>query len=380
MIADTAIPFNRATLTGNELTYMSQAIEAGHISGAGHFTRRAEVLLSGHLSGARTLLTTSCTHALEMMGLLLNLGPEDEVIMPSFAFPSAPNAVALRGARPVFVDIDPVTLNIDPECVAAAVTRRTAAVLVVNYAGVGCDMDALIQLLDKSGIALLEDNAHGLFGTYRGRRLGTFGAMGALSFHETKNVTCGEGGALILNDPLLVERAEVIREKGTNRAQFFAGKVDKYSWQELGSSYVLSEMLAAFLVAQLENQAQLQRKRMVRWKTYATQLVAWAGHNGFSLPNIPEHCAHPAHLFHMLAPNEAARDRLLDHLSQRSILGVSHFQPLHLSAQGVRILDRPTRCPVTEDVSARILRLPLFAAMTDEEMGRILTAVSEFAA
>ena len=260
-----AIPFNRPSLTGHEMAYVRDAIERGHISGDGVYTRRSEGMLSEILGGARVLLTTSCTHALEMSALLLDLGPDDEVIVPSFTFVSTASAFALRGARPVFVDIRPDTLNLDERLLPQAITPRTRAIVPVHYAGVGCELDTILEIAAGAGIRVVEDNAHGLFGRFRGQPLGTFGAMSTLSFHETKNVSCGEGGALVVNDPSLIARAEILREKGTDRSRFFRGEVDKYTWLDLGSSYVASDMLAAFLLAQLEAREKIQRARQRIW-------------------------------------------------------------------------------------------------------------------
>src|SRR5687767_2576400 len=297
------IRFNQAFLTGRELEYMAQAVADGHISGDGSFTRRSRAMLE-QLTGSRAaLLTTSCTHALEMAALLLDIGPGDEVIVPSFTFVSTANAFALRGATPVFVDIRPDTLNIDERLVERAITPRTRAIVPVHYAGVGCEMDALQDIARRHGLAVVEDNAHGLFGRYRGRALGSFGVMATLSFHETKNITCGEGGALLINDERLLARAEVIREKGTERSRFFRGQVDKYTWCDLGSSYLPSDMLAAFLFAQLERREKIQSHRRQVWEMYYAGLKDWASVHGVQLPYVPEHCEHPYHMFYILMPD-----------------------------------------------------------------------------
>ncbi|HEY0520361.1 MAG TPA: dTDP-4-amino-4,6-dideoxygalactose transaminase, partial [Ilumatobacteraceae bacterium] len=303
------IPFNRPYVTGAETAMMNDAVARGHLSGDGFYTRRSSSLLADITGVPNVLLTTSCTHALEMAALLLDLGPGDEVIMPSFNFVSAANAVALRGARPVFVDIRPDTHNIDEKLIENAITSRTKAITVVHYAGVACEMDEILTLAARHGLLVIEDNAHGLGATYRDRNLGSMGALATLSFHETKNIHCGEGGALLVSDPGYLERAEILREKGTNRSRFFRGQVDKYSWVDIGSSYLPSDLLAAFLTAQLESFEQIQQERMKIWSTYSSVLGAWADEHGFTLPNPPPHTKHPAHLFWMLAPDLPCRHR-----------------------------------------------------------------------
>src|SRR5688572_25081944 len=346
-----AIRFNQAFLTGRELEYMAQAVADGHISGDGPFTRRARAMLE-KLTGSRAaLLTTSCTHALEMAALLLEIGAGDEVIVPSFTFVSTANAFALRGARPVFVDIRPDTLNIDERLVERAISSRTRAIVPVHYAGVGCEMDALQDIASRHGLAIVEDNAHGLFGRYRGRALGSFGDMATLSFHETKNVTCGEGGALLVNDECLITRAEIIREKGTERSRFFRGQVDKYTWCDLGSSYVLSDMLAAFLFAQLESAERIQARRRAMWEFYSDRLASWADTYGAALPQVPDHCTQAFHMFYVLLPSLDVRQALIAHLRAQGIMSVFHYLPLHLSGMGQRFGGRPGDCPVTEQIS-----------------------------
>lgn len=375
---ETAIPFNRPTLAGNELAYVRDAIERGHISGDGVYTRRAEAMLSELLGGARVLLTTSCTHALEMSALLLDLGPEDEVIIPSFTFVSTASAFALRGARPVFVDIRPDTLNLDERLLAQAITPRTRAIVPVHYAGVGCELDAILDIARERNIAVVEDNAHGLFGRYRGRPLGTFGALSTLSFHETKNVSCGEGGALVINDPSLVPRAEILREKGTDRSRFFRGEVDKYTWIDLGSSYVASDMLAAFLLGQLEARQKIQQARERIWRRYEDGLRAWALRRGVELPHVPDHCTQAYHLFHLLLPSLDGRQAFIRHLRRRSVQAIFHYIPLHLSAMGERFGARAGDCPVAESVSDRVVRLPLYPSLSEADQTRILDAVCSF--
>ncbi len=372
------IPFNRAFTTGNEIVYMAQAMAAGHISGDGRYTRRCQTWLEQTTHAHRALLTTSCTHALEMAALLLEIAPGDEVILPSFTFVSTVNAFVLRGARPVFIDIRRDTLNLDESLLSGKITARTRAIVVVHYAGVGCEMDAILKTAGAHGIPVVEDNAHGLFGQYKGRRLGSLGTLATQSFHETKNISCGEGGALLINAPHLVERAEIIREKGTDRSRFFRGQVDKYTWTDIGSSYVLSDLLAAFLWAQAEAWQDIQHRRQRIWETYHRELSGWAGRAGVLLPTIPEHCQHPYHMYYLLMPSLETRQRLIEHLKTQRILSVFHYLPLHLSRMGVSLGGEPGDCPVTEDLSDRLLRLPLYASMQPEDQERVLQAIFTF--
>jgi dTDP-4-amino-4,6-dideoxygalactose transaminase len=374
----TPIWFNRPAVTGNELRYIQQAITSGHLSGDGDFSRRCHARLA-EISGAqKALLTTSCTHALEMAMLLVDLKPGDEVICPSFTFVSTANAVALRGARPVFVDVRADTLNLDERLIGAAITPRTRAVIVVHYAGVACEMDEITAVASRHGLRVIEDNAHGLFGKYKGRPLGSMGALSALSFHETKNLTCGEGGALLLNEPGLLDRAEIIREKGTNRSRFFRGEVDRYTWVDIGSSYLPSELLGAYLWAQLESAEAIQRRRHEIWDAYARELEAWACAAGVRLPIVPAHCAHPAHIFYLLMPTLERRTALIQHLRERQILAPFHYLPLHLSEVGRRYGGAEGQCPVTEDVADRLVRLPLFYQLSGAEQARVIEAILEF--
>jgi dTDP-4-amino-4,6-dideoxygalactose transaminase len=290
------VDFNRPVLVGNEFEYMKQAIENGHISGDGPFTKKCHTFLEQELGVPKALLTTSCTHALEMSAILLDLRPGDEVIIPDFTFVSTVNAFVLRGARPVFVDVRPDTLNLDESKLEAAITPRTKAIVPVHYAGVGCEMDTILEIVARYHLAVVEDNAHGLFGRYKGKYLGTFGAMASQSFHETKNFTSGEGGALLINDPALVERAEIVREKGTNRSRFFRGQVDKYTWVDIGSSYLPSDILAAFLFAQFEQRQKIQLHRKHVWEMYQAGLKDWAVAQDVQLPQVPAHCEQSYHM------------------------------------------------------------------------------------
>src|SRR5438105_14888969 len=294
------IPFNKPQVVGKEFQYIQQAIDNLHLSGKGFFTKECEALLEQELPVPRALLTTSCTHALEMAALLLDIKPGDEIIIPSFTFASTVNAFVLRGARPVFMDIRPDTLSLDESQLERRITPRTTAIVVVHYAGVGCEMDSILDRAQKHGLPVIEDNAHGLFGRYRGRPLGTLGCLAALSFHETKNFTCGEGGALLINDPRYIERAEIIREKGTNRSRFFRGEVDKYTWVDVGSSYLPSDILAAFLYAQLEARQMIQSKRKRIWEYYFEHLKSWARNSGVQVPYVPTYCEQSYYMFYLL--------------------------------------------------------------------------------
>ncbi len=373
-----SVPFNRPFAAPQALQYTRLALESGHLCGDGPFSKRCHALLEATLGAPKVLLTTSCTHALEMSGLLLELGPGDEVIIPSFTFPSTVNAYVLRGVKPVFCDIRPDTLNIDEQRIERLITPRTKALVVVHYAGVACEMDAIAAIAARHGLAVVEDNAHGLLGTYKGRPLGTFGALATQSFHETKNFSCGEGGALVINDPRFIERAEILREKGTNRNRFHRGQVDKYTWVDVGSSYLPSDLLAALLLAQLESRHLIQAQRRALWQTYSTQLAEWAAMRGVQLPIVPAHCEQAYHMFYLLMPSARQRQALISHLKAQNIAATFHYLPLHLSEMGRRFGARPGDCPVTEDLSHRQLRLPYFADLRREEQERVIDAVLEF--
>ena len=374
------IPFNRPSFEGNEHEYIADAIVDGHISGDGRFSKRCHAYLEAELGVPRALLTTSCTHALEMAALLLDIKPGDEVIVPSFTFVSTANAFALRGAKPVFIDIRPDTLNFDEDLFESLITERTRAALPVHYAGVGCEMDVIMEIADRHGVAVVEDNAHGLFGRYKGKLLGTFGCFATQSFHETKNFSCGEGGALLINDERYIERAEVIREKGTNRSRFFRGLIDKYTWTDLGSSYLPSDLLAAILLAQFEARDRIQTSRRRLWERYRDELGDWAGKNGVSLPVVPPDREQPYHMFYLLLPDLDARQRLIAHLKGKGIMSVFHYVPLHLSDMGRSFGGYEGQCPVTESISDRLLRLPFYAHLAEADQARVIAAVREFAA
>ncbi len=372
------VDFNQPCMVGQETEYMAQAVANRRISGDGPFTQRCAALLETELGAARALLTTSCTHALDMMALLLNIQPGDEVIIPSFTFVSTVNAFVLRGAVPVFIDVRPDTLNLDENQLERLITPRTRAVVPVHYAGVGCAMDPILDIANTHGLAILEDNAHGLFGCYKGRPLGTFGQMAAQSFHETKNFSCGEGGALLVNDPQFIERAEIIREKGTNRSRFFRGQVDKYTWVDIGSSYLLSDLLAAFLLAQLEQRQKIQAQRQRAWHFYHEHLQNWAQTNGVGLPYIPQDCQQAYHMYYLLLPNLEYRQAFLAHLRDRGIISVFHYLPLHLSDMGRKFGGKPGDCPVTERVSDQLARLPFHNALSQADQEIVLEAIFSF--
>jgi dTDP-4-amino-4,6-dideoxygalactose transaminase len=367
------IPFVKAYAAGDELAYVTQSFSSASVVGDGPFTARAAELITKLAGGVGTLLTPSCTHALEMTALLLDLEPGDEVIMPSFTFVSTANAYALRGAVPVFVDVRPDTLNLDETQIEAAITARTKAIVVVHYAGVAVEMDAVLAIADKHGLKVIEDNAHGLGGSYQGRPLGSIGQMATQSFHGTKNVHCGEGGALVLNDADLLQRAEVIREKGTNRSQFFRGQVDKYRWVDIGSSYLLADPLAAFLTAQLELFDQIQAPRLAAWQRYDELLTDWAATNGISRPTIPAGCVHPAHMYYVLMPSHEHQLGLIAYLRERNITATFHYVPLHSAPAGEKYgRVGPGGCAVTDDISGRLVRLPLFSQLTEHEQDRVV--------
>lgn len=377
-MAEIKVDFNRPVIVGRELEYIQQAIDNGHISGDGPFTKKCHAFLEKELGVPKALLTTSCTHALEMSAILLEIQPGDEVILPDFTFVSTVNAFVLRGAKPVFVDIRSDTLNLDESKLEAAITPKTKAVVPVHYAGVGCEMDSIMEISHRHGIAVVEDNAHGLFGKYKGKYLGTFGSMASQSFHETKNFTSGEGGALLINDPMLAERAEIIREKGTNRSRFFRGQVDKYTWVDIGSSYLPSDILAAFLFAQFEQCQKIQLHRRQVWEMYYAGLKGWAESHDVQLPYIPAECEQSYHMFYMLLPNLNLRQKLIAYLRERGVYSVFHYLPLHLSDMGQSFGGKIGDCPVTERVSDQLIRLPFHNALTSADQEQVIDLLREF--
>jgi dTDP-4-amino-4,6-dideoxygalactose transaminase len=373
-----SIPFNKPFLSGRELEYIAEAIRLGHSAGDGPFTERCHQWFKSHLDVKAALLTTSCTHALEMAAILLDLQPGDEVIVPAYTFVSTVNAFVLRGAKPVFIDVRPDTLNLDEKHLPDLITKRTRAIVPVHYAGVGCEMDGILTIARAAAIAVVEDNAHGLMGRYRGKSLGTLGCMATQSFHETKNIICGEGGALLINDERHLERAEIIREKGTNRKRFFRGQVDKYSWVDIGSSYLPSEILAAFLFAQLESIDRIQSLRKRLWTRYQNELSDWASREGILLPYVPGECEQSYHMFYLITPSLRYRTELIEWLQQEKIRAVFHYQPLHLSEMGKKLGGKPHDCPVAEQISDTLLRLPFYNGMTESEQDRVINRLLRF--
>lgn len=367
------IPFNKPYMTGRELEYISQAHAAGHLSGDGPFTKRCHARLEEMTGSSVALLTQSCTAALEMAAILAELTPGDEVIMPSFTFVSTANAFVLRGAIPVFVDIRADTLNIDEAQIEAAITLKTKAICVVHYAGVACEMDAIMAIATKYGLIVIEDAAQAISSTYKGRPLGGIGALGALSFHETKNVISGEGGALLVNDDSYAARAEIIREKGTNRSGFFRGQVDKYTWVDIGSSYLPSEIIAAFLAAQLEQVDHIYARRMSIWDRYHAWAEPYERQGVLRRPIVPEHCTHNAHMYYLLLPSLEARTDFIAALKQRGVGAVFHYIPLHSSPAGQRYTRAHGTLAVTNDISERLVRMPLWIGLEDR-LGVVLSA------
>ena len=370
------IPFNRPYLTGNEFTHIQEAVAAGQLAGNGRFTKQCQGWLERVVGAPRVLLTQSCTAALEMTALLIDLQPGDEVIMPSFTFVSTANAFVLRGARPVFVDIRPETLNIDERLIESAITPRTRAIVVVHYAGVACEMDAVLALAKRYDLVVIEDAAHALMSRYKGRPAGSFGHLSTFSFHETKNLISGEGGALVINDPQFVERAEIIWEKGTNRSQFSRGRVDKYTWMDVGSSFLPGELTAAFLWAQLEAADSITARRLDLWNRYraASATLDAIGLRG---PMVPAACEHNAHLFYLLLPPAAQRNEVLADLNARGVNAVFHYVPLHSAPAGRRYGRAVGSMSVTDDCSARLIRLPLWVGMPEDTPQMIVDRVLE---
>lgn len=372
------IPFNKASFPLQSAENMMAALRSGEICGDGPFTRQCEALLQSELSTPRALLTTSCTHALEAAALLADIRPGDEVIVPSFTFVSTASAFALRGATPVFADIRPDTLNMSERHVASLITEKTKAIVPVHYGGIPCEMDELVQLSKDAGVHLVEDNAHGLFARYRGKSLGTFGALATQSFHATKNFSCGEGGALLINEPAWIRRAEIIREKGTNRLAFMNGWVSEYTWLDHGSSYCLSDILAGLLLPQLCTHQQVTERRRQIWTRYLKALQPWADQFGVKLPYAPSYVEQAYHLFYMVLPSTQDRQELQNHLKALGTAAPFHYLPLHLSQMGRRLGGKEGDCPVTEAVSPRLLRLPLYNSLTDAQVDEVIQQVTDF--
>jgi len=370
------VPFNRPHLTGREFTYISEAVEGGQLAGNGPFTQRCHAWLERELGCARALLTHSCTAALEMAALLLDPAPGDEIIMPSFTFVSTANAFVLRGARPVFIDIRPDTLNIDETLIEAAITDRTRAIVPVHYGGVACDMDAIMDIARRHNLVVIEDAAQGFLAGYRGRPLGSIGDLAALSFHETKNVISGEGGALLINDDRFRARAEIIWEKGTNRSHFLRGEVEKYTWVDIGSSFLPGELIAAFLWAQLESAHEMTNERLRLWTRYACGCAAWE-QVGVRCPIVPDYASHNAHLFYLLLPPTMPRVDVLADLNNRGVNAIFHYVPLHESAAGRRYGRVASRMDVTTSLGSQLIRLPLWTGLHPSEMEFVIASVAE---
>lgn len=375
------INFNRSSIVGDEIRYITEAIHNGDISGDGPFTRMTQNVLEQQLGGdCKVLLTTSCTHALEMAAILLDLQEGDEVIVPAFTFVSTALAFHMHGAKIVFSDVRVDTKNIDEQKLESLITDRTRAIVPVHYAGVGCDMDMIMNLARKYNLVVIEDNAHGLYGKYKKQPLGTIGHMATQSFHGTKNISCGEGGALIINEPNYIERAEILREKGTNRSKFFRGQIDKYTWVDKGSSYVMSDILAAYLYAQVERSDVIQQQRQHIWDAYHTGLKQWAIGNNVGLPVIPDYCEQAYHMFYLLMPDLNMRTGFIKHMNNNEISAVFHYVPLHLSDMGRKISTDIGSLDVTVDVSERLVRLPMYVSMAESEIEKVIDTVKDFVA
>ena len=372
------IPFNRAEITESDRQLLVSAIERLHISGNGPFTKIAEASLQNSLGVQRVLLTTSCTHALEMTAVLAEVGHGDEVIVPSFTFVSSASAFMLFGATPVLVDVEQDSLNIDPIAIEKAITSRTKAICIVHYGGIAANLDRILEIAKEHNLAVIEDNAHGLFSSYKGKPLGSFGGLATQSFHETKNITCGEGGALLINDESLIERAEILREKGTDRTKFLRGQVDKYTWVDVGSSWVMSDMLAAILCGQLERAEVINAQRIAIYNRYDNELSQWAETYGVVTPFHHANTTHTAHVYHLRFKAGEMRDRFIAHLAERQIGAVFHYQPLHLSKIGRQLGGVVGDCPVTEHAGDCLVRLPLFNTLTIDEQSRVIEAVQAF--
>ena len=372
------IPFNKPFIAGRELEYIAEAVENGHIAADGKFTRQCSAFLEERFGFEKVLMTPSCTAALELAAMLCELGPGDEVIMPSFTFVSTANAVVRTGATPCFVDIREDTLNLNEQLIEAAISQRTKAIMPVHYAGVSCEMDEINRIAAKHGLYVIEDAAQSLNSTYQGKALGGLGHFAGFSFHETKNFVCGEGGALCVNDAKFIERAEILRDKGTNRKQFFRGEVDKYTWVDVGSSYVPSELACAFLFGQFEFLEKISERRQEIYREYMRRLEPLEKEGLLKLPRIPDHCGSNSHLFYILLPARAARDELLNYLRTESIHAVFHYIPLHSSPMGRKLGRSDERLNVTDGISGRLLRLPFFFDLDQLQQTRIVNAIATF--
>ena len=374
------IPFSQHAKLGNDLEYIKKNFDNKDITKDGFFSKKVEQLLKKQLHiREKTLLTTSCTHALEIAAILINLKPGDEVIVPSYTFVSSALAFYMHGAKIVFADISPSTLNLDETKLEKIITKKTKAIIAVHYAGVSCEMNEIMKIAKKYKLLIIEDNAHGIFGEYHGKKLGSIGHISTFSFHKTKNISCGEGGALAINKPGLSDRAEVIREKGTDRLKFLRGEIDKYTWVDKGSSYILSDILSAVLFHQLKNSKKIQYKRKKLWENYHNNLKDWCDKNGIIQPLVPSHCKQTFHMYYLLLPNYNSRNKLINYLSKFQIKATSHYQPLHNSPFAKKILNHKiNNCPVSNDISQRIVRLPLFYNMTAKQQSKVLNDIVTF--
>jgi dTDP-4-amino-4,6-dideoxygalactose transaminase len=373
------IPFNCHSISKSSLEKLVTEMDSSsQISGNGKFTKKSEELINVRTHARRTLLTTSGTHALEMSALLCNLAPGDEVIVPSYTFVSTASAFALFGFKPVFVDSRQDTLNVDASLIEAAITPRTRAICVVHYGGVACEMDAILVLAKIHNLVVVEDNAHGLFAKYKDQYLGTFGSIATQSFHETKNITCGEGGALIVNDEALVERAEILREKGTNRSRFLRGQVDKYTWVDIGSSWVMSDLLAAILYGQLQRADEINDRRLKIWNRYHSGIASWADKYGVKTPFVPEGCEHVGHVYHLRFERPEQRTKFISVLKDQQINCVFHYQALNTSRVGQSFGGYVGQCPVAEHATDCLVRLPLYNTLTESDQTRVIEAVESF--
>lgn len=372
------IPFNVPNVTGNEEKYIKEAIRNRHLSGGGPFTKKCQGWLRENMESEAVFLTHSCTAALEMSSVLADIGPGDEVIMPSYTFVSTANAFVMRGAIPVFVDIRPDTLNIDDGLIEAAITERTKAVVPVHYAGIGCEMDAIMEVANRHDLIVIEDAAHAGLAYYKGRSLGSIGQLGTISFHETKNIISGEGGAIMVNDSAFIERAEIVREKGTNRSKFLNGQIDKYSWVDVGSSYLPSEIMAAFLWAQFEDAESITSRRLHVWEMYHSLLADAEAKGYLRRPIVPEYCKHNAHLYYVLVKDLVTRTALIKHLASLSVDAVFHYVPLHSSPAGRKYGRANGELPVSVNTSERVLRLPLWVGLDDKEVSKVVSFIYDF--
>ncbi len=369
------VPFSKPYLTGNEIEYIKRSHLVGNLSGDGQFTKQCSQWLEAQAQSKKALLTHSCTGALEMAAILANIQPGDEVIMPSYTFVSTANAFVLRGAIPVFVDIRPDTLNIDEKLIESAITSKTKAIVPVHYAGVGCEMDAIMSIANKYDLLVIEDAAQGIMATYKNKPLGSIGHMAGYSFHETKNIISGEGGALLVNDDAYVDRAEIVREKGTNRSQFYQGKVDKYTWQDVGSSYLPGEDVAAFLLAQLEHAEEITNARLAIWERYHQALEHLEQKGDIKRQTIPDHCQHNAHMYYILLDSHQTRTQLIEKLNQHNIHPGFHYIPLHSAPGGLQFTRVSGEMGVTDDMSGRLLRLPLWVGLAEHHQDRVLDLI-----